>query len=179
MKSLLLLSISITCLLPSCNYKTQEAIQYDIYSCVLAKEFGHFSKDIPYIIGINDTVQDFKEELETLIYSVQNNELFFKEYCQGDDSYRDFILAIKPINTDTVIMDLGKLKAKTTINITLDKLIKPQPWHHIINFSKIIFNKNKNKAILFVAGSSSGSWFFVELTNKNWTVKHEILSWIS
>ena len=75
-------------------------------------------------------------------------------------------------------MDLEKLKAKTKININLDKLIEPEPWHHTIDFSKIVLNKNKDKAILFVTGSSSGSWFFVELTNKGWTVNHIILSWI-
>ena len=175
----LLLSVLITSLLTSCNYGGHEEIQYDIYSSVLDKEFGHFSPDIPYIIGINDTIRDFKDELGTLIYSVQNNELFFKEYCQGDSSFKDFILAIKTIKIDKEIMDLEKLKAKTKININLDKLIKLEPWHHTMDFSKIVFNKNKDKAILFVTGSSSGSWVFVELTNKGWTVKHEILSWIT
>jgi hypothetical protein len=145
---------------------------------VLDNEFGHFSSDIPYIIGINDTIKDFREELGTLIYAVQNNDLFFKEYCQGDSSFKDFILAIKTIRTDKEIMDVERLKGKTNININLDKLINPKPWHHTIDFSKVVFNKNRNKGILFVIGSSSGSWFFVELTKSGWKVKHEILSWI-
>ena len=76
-------------------------------------------------------------------------------------------------------MDLEKLKAKTQIKINLDKLIKPEACHHTIDFSKIVFNEKQDKAILFVTGSSSGSWVFIELTNKKWTVKHEILSWIT
>ena len=174
----LLLSVCIISLLTSCNYDRHEEIEYNIYSSVLDKEFGHFSPNIPYIVGINDTIKDFKDELGTLIYSVQNNELFFKEYCQGDTSFKNFILAIKTIKTDKEIMDLEKLKAKTKIKINLDRLIKPEPWHHTIDFSKIVLNKNKDKAILFVTGSSSGSWVFVELINNRWTVKHEILSWI-
>jgi len=166
-------------ILTSCNYDTTKEIQYDIYSSVLDKEFGRISSDIPYIIGINDTIADFRDELGTLIYSVQKNALFFKEYCQGDSSFKNFILAIKTIKTDKEIMDLEKLKAKTKININLDRLIKAEPWHQTINLSKIVFNKNKDKAILFVTASSSGSWVFVELTNKRWTVKHEILSWIT
>ena len=75
-------------------------------------------------------------------------------------------------------MDLEKLKSKSKINIILDKLIKAQPWHHTIDFSKIVLNKTKDKAILFIVGSSSGSWIFVEFTNKKWEVKHEILSWV-
>jgi hypothetical protein len=174
----LLLSVFIISLLTSCNYDRHEEIQYNIYSSVLDQEFGHFSPNISYIVGINDTIKDFKDELGTLIYSVQNNELFFKEYCQGDTSFKNFILAIKTKKTDKEIMDLEKLKAKTKIKINLDRLIKPEPWHHTIDFSKIVLNKNKDKAILFVTGSSSGSWVFVELINKRWTVKHEILSWI-
>ncbi len=174
-----MLSVFIISLLTSCNYDSHEEIQYDIYSSVFDKEFGHFSPDIPYIVGINDTIKDFKDELGTLIYSGQNNELFFKEYCQGDTSFKNFILAIKTIKSDKEIIDLEKLKAKTQIKINLDKLIKPEPWHHTIDFSKNVFDEKKDKAILFVTGSSSGSWVFVELTNKKWTVKHEILSWIT
>ena len=175
----LLLSVFITSVFTSCNYDRPDEIQYDIYSSVLDKEFGHFSPNSPYIIGINDTIKDFKDELGTLIYSVQNNDLFFKEYCQEDSSFKNFILAIKTIKTDKEIMDLEKLKSKTKIHINLNRLIKPEPWHHTINFSKIVFNKAKDKAILFITGSSSGSWLLVELTNKRWTVKHEILSWIT
>ena len=152
----LLLSVFTISLLTSCKYDSHEEIQYDIYSSVLDKKFGHFSPDIPYIVGINDTIKDFKDELGTLIYSVQNNELFFKEYCQGDTSFKNFILAIKTIKSDKEIIDLEKLKAKTQIKINLDKLIKPEPWHHTIDFSKIVFNEKKDKAILFVTGSSSG-----------------------
>ena len=173
-----LISVFTISLLTSCNYERHEEIQYDIYSSVLDKQFVHFSPDISYIVGINDTIKDFKDELGTLIYSVQNNELFFKEYCKGDTSFKNFILAIKNIKTDKEIMDLEKLKTKTKIKINLDKLIKPEPWHHTIDFSKIVLNESKNKAILFVIGSSSGSWVFVELNNNRWTVKHEILSWI-
>ena len=39
-------------------------------------------------------------------------------------------------------------------------------------------NKTKDKAILFIGGTSSGSWVFVEFKNKKWEVKHEILSWV-
>ena len=83
----LLLTVFITSILTSCNYDRHEEIQYDIYSSVLDNKFGHFSSNIPYIIGINDTIKDFKDELGTLIYSVQNNDLFFKEFCQGDSSF--------------------------------------------------------------------------------------------
>jgi hypothetical protein len=174
----LLLSVFITSFFTSCNDDRHEKIQYDIYSSVLDKEFGQFPPNIPYVIGINDTIKDFKDELGTLIYSVQNNDLFFKEYCQGDSSFKSFILTIKTIKTDKEIMDVEKLKAKTRININLNKLIKPEPWHHAIIFSKIVFNKEKDKAILFITGDSSGSWFLVELIKKKWTVKHKILLWV-
>ena len=179
MKYLLLLTVFITSLSPSCNYNRHEEIQYDIYSRVLEKKFGHFPQNVRWIIHINDSIRDFKEELETLIYSVQNNELFFKEYCNGDYSFKDFILAIKPVRTDNEIINLERFKERTKINITLDKLIKRELWHNTINFSKIVFNKNKDKAILFITGSSSGSWVFVELVNKKWVVQHEILSRIT
>ncbi|MEO6231269.1 MAG: hypothetical protein ABJB11_20120 [Ferruginibacter sp.] len=175
----LLLSFFIASLLTSCNYNGHKEIQYEVYSSVLDKEFRHLLPDIPYVIGINDTIKAFKDELGTLIYSVQNNDLFFKEYCQGDSSFKTFILSIKTINTNNEVMNLEKLKAKTKINIDLDKLIKPEPWHHTIKFSKIVFNKDKTKAILFITESSSGSWVFVELTNNGWSVRHEILSWIT
>jgi hypothetical protein len=104
--------------------------------------------------------------LGTLIYSVQNNDLFFKDHCQGDSSFKNFILAVKTIKTGKEKMDLEKLKTRTKININLNKLIKPQPWHYTINFSKIVFNKVNDKAILFITDSSSGSWFLVESVNK-------------
>jgi hypothetical protein len=144
---------------------------------VLDKEFGHFLPDRPYIIGVNDTTKDFENELGTLIYSVQSNNLFFKEYCEGDSSFKNFILAIKPIKTEKEIMDLEKLKSKTKIHINLNRLIKPEALHHTINFSNIVFNKGKDKAILFVVVNSSGSWLLVELINKKWTIRHDILSW--
>jgi hypothetical protein len=175
----LLLSAFISSSLASCIYDRPEEIKYDIYSSVLDQEFGHFSPGILYIIGINDTIKDFKDELGILIYSVQNNDLFFKEYCRGDSSFKNFILAIKTVNTNKEIMDLEKLKAKTKININLNKLIKSKQWHHTINFSKIIFNKVKDKAILFITGDSSGSWFLVELICKKWTIKYEILFWVT
>lgn len=177
MKYLLLLAF-ITSFLISCNSYRHDEIQYNIYSSVIEKEFGHFSPNSPYIIGINDTIKDFKDELGTLIYSVQNNDQFFKEYCQGDSSFKNFILAIKTIETDKEIMDIEKLKSKTKIHINLNRLIKPEPWHHTIEFSKIVFNKAKDKAILFKIGTSSGSWLLVELTDKKWIVKHKILSWV-
>jgi hypothetical protein len=173
----LLLSAFIISVLTSCNNDRPKEIQYDIYSSVLEKEFGHFLPDRRYIIGVNDTIKDFKDELVTLIYSVQNNNLFFKEYCEGDSSFKNFILGIKPINTDKEIMDLEKLKSKTKIHINLNRLIKPEALHHTINFSTIVFNKGKDKAILFVIGNSSGSWVLVELINRKWTIRHDILSW--
>jgi hypothetical protein len=175
----LLLSAFITLVLTSCNNDRHDEIQYDIYSSVLDKEFGHFLPDRQYVICVNDTIKDFKDELVTLIYSVQNNNRFFKEYCEGDSSFKNFILAIKPIKTDKEIMDLEKLKPKTKIHINLDRLIKPEALHHTINFSKIVFNKGKDKAILFVIGNSSGSWVLVELINKKWTIRHNILSWVA
>lgn len=174
----LLLSVFITSLLPCCKYDKNEEIQYDVYASVIDNKFRHLSSGIPYIIAINDTIKDFKNELATLIYSVENNDLFFKEYCQGDSSFKKFILAIKTIKNDKGRMDLKKLKLKTEININLAKLIKLKPWNNTIDFSKIVLNKTKDKAILFIVDSSSGSWLFVELSNKKWTVKHEILSWI-
>jgi hypothetical protein len=174
----LLLPFFITLLFTSCNYHKHKEIQYDIYASVIDKKFGHFSPGIPNIIGINDTIKDFKDGLEILIYSVQNNDLFFKEYCKGDASFKNFILGVKTIKTGKEVMNLEKLKARTKININLNKLIKREPWRHTINFSKIVFNKVKDKAILFITDSSSGSWFLVESVNKKWTVKHEMLSWV-
>ena len=103
---------------------------------------------------------------------------FLKSSVKETLPFKSFILTIKTIKTDKEIMDLEKLKAKTKININLNKLIKPEQWHHTINFSKIVFNKVKDKAILFITGDSSGSWFLVELINKKWTVKHKILLWV-
>lgn len=174
----LLLSAFITFFLTSCNFDERDEIQYDIYASVLDKQFGHFSPNSPYVIGINDTIKDFKDELGTLIYAVQNNDLFFKEYCEGDSSFKNFILGIKTIKTDREIMDLERLKTKTKIHINLDRLIKPEPWHHTLDLSKIVLNKSKDKAVLFITGSSSGSWLFVEFADQRWIVKHKILSWV-
>ncbi len=173
----LLLSVFLVSLLSSCKYDSTKEIQYEIYSNILDKEFGHFPQEITFIVGVNDSVKDFKDELETLIYSIQNNNHFFKEYCQEDTAFKNFLLAIKTIDTQKEIMNLHKLRSKIKIKINLERLIKSESLHHTINFSKILFNKNQDKAILFVTKSSSGSWVFVELINKKWTVKHDILSW--
>ncbi len=173
-----LISVFILSSLAFCNVPSEEEIQYDIYSSVLLKEFGHFSSKLEHVVSINDTIKDFKNELEELIYAVQNNELFFKVYCKGDTSFKHFILAIKTINTDKEIVDIERLKTKTTIKINLSSLIIPESWHYKLYFSKIELNNKKDKAILFVAHQSSGSWVFVELKNNRWVVKHNIISWI-
>ena len=103
---------------------------------------------------------------------------FLKSSVKETLPFNSFILTIKTIKTDKEIMDVEKLKAKTKININLNKLIKPEPWHYTINFSKIVFNKVNDKAILFITGDSSGSWFLVELINKKWIVKHKIILWV-
>ena len=175
----LLLSILITSILKCCNLNRNDENKYDIYSRVLDNQFGHIPQKASFIVGINDTIEDFRDELGTLIFSVENNNEFFKEYCKGDSSFKDFILVIKTIKTDKEIMNIQKLKVKTKININSNTLIKSEPWHNTINLSKIVFNNNNDKAILFVVGSSTGSWFFVQLINKKWIVKHQIVSWVT
>ena len=175
----LLLSILITSILTFCNSNRNDEKKYDIYSSVLENQFGHIPQKASFIVGVNDTIEDFRDELGTLIFSVENNNDFFKEYCKGDSAFKDFILAIKTIKTDKENMNIDRLKAKTKIRINLNKLIKSEPWHLTINLSKIVFNDNNDRAILFVVGSSTGSWFFVQLVNKKWIVKHQIVSWVT
>ena len=154
-------------------------LKYDIYSSVIDEEFGHFKSNIPYTIGINDTIENFKEELGTLIYSVVNNDSFFISHCGGDTSFKNFILTIKTVDTSKEVMEIEKLKQRTKVNINLDKLIESENWHHKIDLSKIVLNKAKDKAILYITENSSGSWCFVQLINKKWTVTQKILTWVA
>ena len=117
--------------------------------------------------------------MRTLIDFVKDNDPFLTRNCNGDLSFKSFILSTGNIKTDEEFMELEKFKSRTKNNINLNKHIKIEQKRYILNFSKIIANKRKDKAILFVTDDSSGSWVLVELTQKGWTVKHEIPFWIT
>ncbi len=172
-----LVLVFIASLLASCNYSRYKETEYDIYSSVLDKKFGHLTSNTLYTIGIDDTLRGFKNELETVIYSIQNNDQFFNEYCEGDSSFKKFLLNIKIINSDKEIVDFKKLISKTKIKVKINKLLKIEPLQDRIHFSKIILNSAKNKGALFISGNSSGTFILVELTNKGWAIKHEIQLW--
>jgi hypothetical protein len=172
-------AVIIALLFASCTYKKHDNINYDIYASILDKEYGHFLLDSPYIIGVNDTIADFKNELAELIYGAKNYNLFFKETCMGDSSFKDFILSIKTIEINKEVMDIEKLKAKTKVRINLNKLIHQKKCVYTVWFSKVVLNKKRDKAILFINQGASGSLYFVELINQRWTVKYSVLSWIA
>lgn len=164
-----------------CSLKRNEDLKYEIYSVAID---GYFSKsrvssDSVFIV-LNDSISDFKDYLGELIYSVKNNDYFFDEYFKGDTSFKNFILSIKTVDTRVVPLLPYKIKSKNKFIITTQNEFKtPDLPYSSIHFSNVVFNKKSDKAILFVTGGSSGSWYFLQLDNNGWFVANKIMSWVA
>ncbi|WP_247232978.1 hypothetical protein [Telluribacter sp. SYSU D00476] len=176
MKRILLLSVIL--LTFACSGDSLESIKYDVYKSVIDSNFGHLAEKYPSYIVVNDTLSDFKSDLGILIYSVQKNDKFFEECCEGDSSFKDFILGIKGINIKKELLKAEKIRPSSNFKVLPRSAVSQEEDHFSIYFSKIVFNKNYDKAILYVNKSSSGSLYFVEQINNKWYVKNKILMWI-
>ena len=166
--------------LSSCTTKRSEDLKYKIYSTVIDNYFNKskLTSDSIFIV-LNDSIADFRNEMGELIYSVENNDSFFVEYCKGDTSFKSFILSVKSVDSKVVPLLSDKIKSKPNFIIKTKREFKKidLPYSYI-HFSNVVFNKEFDKAILFVSGGGSGSWYFLRYNKDGWTIDNKIMSWV-
>lgn len=177
MKIFITVIILIT-LLIRCSTNSAEVDQYRIYSAIIDSEFSHLNLKKPtQLIIVNDTICDFIDELSVLEYSVEHNSSFSKEYLEGDTTFNDFILNIKKVNTNNEVMLFKKIKSAYNYRIETSSRNSMSKKGYYINFSKIVFNKARDRALLFITDMSSGSSYLMHREGKEWVVKHKVNSY--
>lgn len=165
----------------SCSSKKNEDIKYQVYSAVIENYFQKSKLRVDSVfIALNDSIFDFANEMGILIYSVQNNSTFFDEYFKADTSFKSFILGVTKVDSKVVPFLIDKLNVSHNFVVTINKRFKtPDSPYIFIHFSNVVFSKEFDKAILFVSGGGSGSWYFLKHDKNSWHVVNIITSWVT
>jgi len=130
-----------------------------------------------FYILINDTTIDCTVEMQELKDSVNNNKLFYKEYFNGDLSFKSFILNWRPISPTRKKISLEKLTP--TFRYRLSHIHPKNENDYILaslNFSDVTFDSSKTKAIVYLI-DKGGFFYFLEKINNQWFIKNSIVTW--
>ncbi len=137
---------------------------------------AYLKKKSLYVL-IKDSTIDINDEMPMLKYSVNNNKLFFKEYFNGDSSFKKMILKWKPLKftKEKIISE----KLKPTFQYSVINEISKNPNDLLIRaitLSNVVFDKSQTKAILYVV-DGSGILYFLEKIKSQWKIKETLVTW--
>lgn len=130
-----------------------------------------------FYILVNDTTIGNTVEMQELKYSINNNMLFWKEYFNGDSSFKSFILNWRPISPTRKKISLEKLTS--TFQYQLSHIDPKNENDYILaslNFSDVIFDDSKTKAIVYLV-DGGGTFYFLAKINSQWFIKNNIVTW--
>jgi hypothetical protein len=142
---------------------------------------------------INVIIKTLNQENKVLVinknleitYTTQDNNRnnIYKYLKRTKKVYNDLLNSFKKNNDRQMVLEEDIIFAFDYIWGEPYKLNDPINFYGIITFSKIGFNKEQTKAIIYIGrlmkGEGRGDYYIVEKENEEWKIKNIIVGWIT